>query len=116
MCFSFRRVIKQKVAWIFFFVKFSKFYGMTVKKNYFLQCGLTACTEKNYFLSVSLINLIEQNYGLQVGIGNFSARDTGIQIGVLNMDGSLQIGLLNYNPKSYIPFMPLINFDMGKKE
>ena len=87
-----------------------------INKNYFLQCGLTGCTEKNYFLSVSLINLIEHNYGLQVGIGNFSARDTGIQIGVLNMNGSLQIGLLNYNPKSYIPFMPLINFDMGKKE
>ena len=27
----------------------------------------------------------------------------------------MQIGLLNYNPNSYVPWMPLINFDMGKK-
>ena len=37
MCFSFRLVVKQKVAWIFFFVKFSKFYGMAVKKLCFLS-------------------------------------------------------------------------------
>ena len=87
-----------------------------IKKNYFLQCGLTACTEKNYFLSVSLINLIEHNYGLQIGVGNFSTHNSGIQIGMFNTGGFLQLGLLNYNPKSYIPFMPLSNFDMGKKE
>jgi len=39
------------------------------------------------------------------------------QIGLFNIGqngATLQIGLLNYNPKSYIPWMPLINFDMGK--
>ena len=37
--FTFRLVAKQKVAWIFFFVKFSKFYEMTVEKSPFFDSG-----------------------------------------------------------------------------
>ena len=95
-------------------ISFSPVSG--IKKNYFLQCGLTACTEKNYFLSVSLINLIEHNYGLQIGVGNFSTHNSGIQIGIFNTGGFLQLGLLNYNPRSYIPWLPLVNWDMGREE
>ena len=42
---------------------------------------------------------------------------TGFQIGVCNLSpgNSLQIGLLNYNARSFIPWCPLINFDMGNK-
>ena len=28
--------------------------------------------------------------------------------------GTFQFGLLNYNNKSYLPWLPLINFDMGR--
>ena len=87
-----------------------------INKNYFLQCGLTGCTEKNYFLSVSLINLVKQNFGLQLGIGNISTHNSGIQIGLFNMGGWLQLGLFNYNPRSYIPWLPFINWDMGRQE
>ncbi|MBR2509148.1 MAG: hypothetical protein IKB71_05315, partial [Lentisphaeria bacterium] len=54
--------------------------------------------------------------------GGYDDRGINWQLGILNIaadyDSSFtfQIGLLNYNPKSYIPWLPLINWDMGKKE
>lgn len=40
---------------------------------------------------------------------------TGFQIGVCNLSPgkAFQVGLLNYNARSFIPWCPLINFDMG---
>ena len=73
------------------------------------------CTETNYLLTVSLVNLVKHNYGLQIGVGNFSTHNSGIQIGMFNTGGFLQVGLLNYNPKSYIPWLPLVNWDMGRE-
>ena len=110
-----------------------------LKKNYFLQCGfLASATEENYFFSFALFNATHKNYGLQLGAGNISASDWGIQvglvnlgpqiqigaynidgqiqIGILNAHGKIQIGLLNYNPKSYIPWLPFVNWDMGREE
>ena len=87
-----------------------------VRNNYFFQCGLTNCTENNYLITLSLINLVKHNFGLQLGIGNFSADNKGIQIGVFNAGGLFQLGLLNYHPNSYIPWMPFINWDMGQEE
>ena len=110
-----------------------------LKKNYFLQCGfLASATEENYFFSFALFNATHKNYGLQLGAGNISESDWGIQvglgnlgpqiqigaynidgqiqIGILNSHGKIQIGLLNYNRNSYIPWLPFINWDMGKKE
>ena len=110
-----------------------------LKKNYFLQSGfLASATEENYFFSFALFNATHKNYGLQLGAGNISASDWGIQvglvnlgpqiqigaynfdgqiqIGILNSHGKIQIGLLNYNPKSYIPWLPFVNWDMGREE
>ena len=67
-------------------------------------------------LTVSLVNLVKHNYGLQIGVGNFSTHNSGIQIGMFNTGGFLQLGLLNYNPRSYIPWLPLVNWDMGREE
>ena len=40
-----------------------------------------------------------------------------LQIGVFNYsDGTVQIGVLNYNPRSYIRWMPLVNFAMKKDD
>ena len=73
------------------------------------------------------IGIANFNAPLQIGIfnvcgGGYDDRGINWQFGILNIaedyDSSFtfQIGLLNYNPKSYIPWLPLINWDMGKKE
>ena len=103
--------------------------------NYFVQAGalLNTC-EKNFFLSVSLVNLGKTNHALQAGAVNFSSDRSGLQLGafncggmvqvglcntesrfqlgIFNQEGDFQIGLLNYNPKAWIPWMPLLNFSV----
>ena len=96
------------------------------------------CNRRKLLFSFALFNATHKNYGLQLGAGNISASDWGIQvglvnlgpqiqigaynidgqiqIGILNAHGKIQIGLLNYNRNSYIPWLPFINWDMGKKE
>ena len=58
------------------------------------------------------INIADTVYAGLVNISNM------IQIGLVNISpGALfQIGLINYNPRSYIPWMPLINFNMGREK
>ena len=76
------------------------------------------------FLHIGIANL---NAPLQIGIfnacdGGYDDRGINWQLGILNVAAdydsrfTFQIGLLNYNPKSYIPWLPFINWDMGKKE
>ncbi|MBQ7393831.1 MAG: hypothetical protein IJV89_05750 [Lentisphaeria bacterium] len=92
----------------------------------------------NYGISIAGINGSKENYGIKIGLINYKdffeyvqilginivdtvqiglTNDMGtVQIGLLNGRGCVQIGLWNYCPGSYIPYFPLINFDMGKKE
>ena len=76
------------------------------------------------FLHIGIANL---NAPLQIGIfnacdGGYDDRGINWQLGILNVaadyDSSFtfSIGLLNYNPRSYIPWMPLVNWDMGREE
>ena len=76
------------------------------------------------FLHIGIANF---NAPLQIGIfnacdGGYDDRGINWQLGILNVaadyDSSFtfQIGLLNYNPKSYIPWLPLVNWDMGREE
>ena len=76
------------------------------------------------FLHIGIANL---NAPLQIGIfnacdGGYDDRGINWQLGILNVaadyDSSFtfQLGLLNYNPRSYIPWLPLVNWDMGKEE
>ena len=93
-----------------------------LRYNFFLQTGALAnISENNFFLSASPCNLANKKYGLQAGLFNYSARETGlqiglfnagslVQIGLLNADGNFQIGLLNYNSRSWLKWMPFINF------
>ena len=73
------------------------------------------------------IGIANINAPLQIGIfnacdGGYDDRGINWQLGILNVaadyDSSFtfQIGLLNYNPKSYIPWLPLVNWDMGREE
>lgn len=89
------------------------------KRCYGIQIGILnhswggeEIEKHNELLQLCGINIADSVY---IGIVNDSDK---VQIGLLNngRNGALfQIGLLNYNPNSYVPWMPLINFDMGKK-
>jgi hypothetical protein len=92
----------------------------------------------NYGISIAGINGSRDNYGIKIGLINYTdffkygqflginiadtvqvglVNDMGpFQIGVLNGRGRVQIGLWNYCPGSYIPYLPLINFDMGRQD
>ena len=106
-----------------------------VNENYGVKIGLFNISGKfklAQFLGINCFDLLHigianLNAPLQIGIfnacdGGYDDRGINWQLGILNVaadyDSSFtfQIGLLNYNPKSYIPWLPLINWDMGKKE
>ncbi len=89
-----------------------------LKKNYFLQTAVLCTTaEANYGISTALLwNHIGDNYGLSAGLLNtiseFGMEDEwhGIQLGLFNAGGSIQFGLLNYNPNALLPWFPILNF------
>ena len=58
----------------------------------------------------------ETSHGVAIGVINISKKNT-FQLGIYNQaEGGFQLGLLNYNPKSYIPWLPIVNWDMGREE
>ena len=114
-------------------------------RNYGLMIGLENCAgvDENYGLKVGLFNISGKfNKGQFAGIDFFEYLHIGIinyhapwqiglinasekcffQVGLFNAAGkkgkntNFQIGLLNYNSKSYIPWLPLVNFSFGGKE
>ena len=114
-------------------------YGIQVSaasltdRNYGLMIGLLEnCTDvnKNYGIKIGITNIsgkfakfqllgIDFFDHLQVGFLNgHTYIDNVLQIGIFNTtsNGGVQIGLLNYNPKSYIPWLPFVNWDMGREE
>ena len=87
--------------------------------NLFLRKSLSSRTAKNnYGLQIGIGNISTHNSGIQIGMFNTGGflHNSGIQIGMFNTGGFLQLGLLNYNPRSYIPYLPLVNWDMGREE
>jgi len=87
------------------------------KKCYGLQIGILnhswgggAVEKERELLQVCGVNIADTVY---VGAVNVTNK---YQVGLINLSGGavFQLGLLNYNPRSYIPWMPLINFDMGR--
>ena len=87
------------------------------KKCYGIQIGIlnhfwreNKVDMDNELLQICGINIADTLY---IGLMNVTEK---FQIGVLNLgvNAKFQIGLLNYNHKSYIPWMPFINFDMGR--
>ena len=82
--------------------------------------GLTSSVEgKHYGLCVALVSRVGANYGVQLGLANLidsGHRDDeehcgGLQIGLYNDSDApgVQIGLLNHNPKAWLPWLPLVN-------
>ena len=110
--------------------------GISAKRNYGISLGLVNILGKNLGLQIgALLNWSdhsgEQICGVNIadkvliGIlhgenmdeeGRSSDMEPSfLQIGVFNYsDGTVQIGVLNYNPRSYIRWMPLVNFAMKK--
>ena len=114
-------------------------------RNYGLMIGLENCAgeDENYGLKIGLFNISGKfNKGQFAGIDFFEYLHIGIinyhapwqiglinasekcffQVGLFNAAGkegkntNFQIGFLNYNSKSYIPWLPLVNFSFGGKE
>ena len=79
------------------------------------QIGLiNFCKTEGDFLQLGLLNL----GGDKINVGLLNLAGGGfLNIGAVNFSHSMiQFGLLNYNPKSYIPWMPIVNFDMGRQQ
>lgn len=109
------------------------FMGTVTDKNYGISIGFENYSKRCYGIQLGVLNHswageeIEkererlQIFGINIadtvycGLVNISNK---VQIGIFNATpgGAFQIGLLNYNLKSYIPFLPLINWDMGRDE
>ena len=85
-----------------------------------LTIGLTSSVEgKHYGLCVALVSRVGANCGVQLGLANLidsghrddEERCGGLQIGLYNDSDApgVQIGLLNRNPKAWLPWLPLVN-------
>lgn len=85
-----------------------------------LSLGLTSSVEgKHYGLCIALVSRVGADYGVQLGLANLidsgirnaEERCGGLQIGLFNDSDArgVQIGLLNHNPKAWLPWMPLVN-------
>lgn len=94
-------------------------------ENYGIKIGIFNVSgkfAKGQFIGVDFFDLLQAgvvNYHApwQIGLINIS-EDSYLQIGIFNAANvqqkscAFQLGLLNYNPNSYIPWMPLLNWDM----
>ena len=107
--------------------------GVLTDNNYGISCGWLNYCKNCYGIQLGIVNYswagepVEENrkrlqvIGMNIadtvylGVVNISNK---FQIGAVNLStGAIfQLGLLNYNPKSYIPWMPLVNFSFGGKE
>ena len=76
------------------------------------QVGATNLSNNADGGQVSLVNIVEQLKGFQAGVVNVVTRSIGPQIGLVNYAerSSFQLGLININEKSSMPFMVFFNF------
>ena len=107
--------------------------GSLSDNNYGISFGWQNYSKKCYGIQVGILNNswagepVEENRKrvqilganiadtVYLGLVNISNK---IQIGLVNLSpgATFQLGLLNYNPRSYIPWMPLVNWNMGREE
>jgi len=76
--------------------------------------GVWSVISKNYGISIAPANMVADNSGIMLGLVNIGPMgDTvgnGLQIGLVNRaESGFQIGLVNYNSKALIPWMPFLN-------
>ena len=89
------------------------------KKCYGMQLGIMnrfwdegQVEKERELLQIIGINIAD---ALHLGLFNISNK---FQIGLFNISNraAFQIGLLNYNHKSYLRWMPLVNWNMGRED
>ena len=105
---------------------FDLFYAGLLHLNTPVSIGLVNVCDKSNINAVFQAGVLNCNSkGVQIGLGNIEG---DYQFGLFNYrsknstyswempDNSVvfQFGLLNYNEKSYLPWFPLINFNMGR--
>lgn len=77
--------------------------GLSV--HLFLECY------EMYGFQLGLASLTNHFDGLQLSLYNSAAVNKGVQVGLFNSaSGGFQVGLLNYNAKSAIPWMVFLNW------
>ena len=103
--------------------------------NYGISCSIISMSKKNYGIQVGILyNETVDSSGQICGINIADKVSLGIvnwestsddanksqsffSAGLFNYGTSIvQVGLLNYNPNSYFPWMPFINCGIGKKK
>ena len=105
--------------------------GTVTENNYGISFGMENYCKKNYGIQLGILNhswageTVEKvrerlqfcgvNIADTVYLGIFNASNK-FQFGVFNLSqgADFQFGLLNYNPKSYLPWLPLINWNMER--
>lgn len=97
--------------------------------GYGVTLSIASNQTRNYGLAIGILNMVRENFGAMIGIVNKNddvlyplvsdAADDptesafNIQIGLFNScHHGLQIGLLNYNSRALIPWMPIFNFSL----
>ena len=105
---------------------FDLFYAGLLHLNTPVSIGLVNVCDKSKNNAVFQAGILNYNSkGVQLGLGNIEG---AYQFGLFNYhskkttyswekpdnSGVFQFGLLNYNEKSYVPWFPLINFNMGR--
>lgn len=108
------------------------FLGSVTDNNYGISLGWDNFSKKCYGVQLGVLNhcfagekiepqherwqFLGMNIADRVYLGVVNISDK-LQIGLFNLSpgNAFQIGLLNYNARSFIPWCPVINFDMGNK-
>ena len=108
------------------------FLGSVTDNNYGISFGWDNFSKKCYGIQLGVLNhcfagekiepqherwqFLGMNIADRVYLGVVNISDK-LQIGLFNLSpgNAFQIGLLNYNARSFIPWCPVINFDMGNK-
>ena len=79
-----------------------------------VQLALTNWSKGTDGLQISFANLVEEFTGVQIAIANYTKKSSAVQVGFMNFgrqnSTGVQIGVLNFMDKGFLPFFPIINF------
>ena len=81
-----------------------------------LQIALTNWSKGSDGVQLSAANLVEKFTGVQLAFANYTKKSKAVQIGLFNFarqrSTGVQIGILNFMDKGFLPFFPIINFSL----
>ena len=81
-----------------------------------LQLALTNWSKGSSGVQLAGANLVEKFTGLQIAAANYTKKSSAVQIGLFNFarqrSTGVQIGILNFMDKGFLPFFPIMNFSL----